>query len=60
MLDTMYTIQQTAAALGVTTRTVHRFIRGENGREKLPAQKIGARWRIKEKDLTEYIDRLRN
>ena len=60
MLDTMYTMQQTAAALGVTTRTVHRLIRGEGGREKLPAQKIGARWRIKEKDLTEYIDRLRN
>lgn len=60
MLDTMYNVQQTAQALGVSTRTIHRFIRGEGGREKLPAQKIGNSWRMKESDLTAFVERKKN
>jgi len=60
MLDNMYSVQQTARVLGVSTRTIHRFIRGEGGREKLPAQKIGNTWRMKEKDLQEFVNRKNN
>ena len=60
MLDNMYSVQQTAKSLGVSTRTIHRFIRGEGGREKLPAQKIGNAWRLKENDVKVFVNRQNN
>lgn len=60
MLDNMYTVQEVARALSVSTRTIHRFIRGEGGRAKLPAQKIGNSWRITERALKEYTGRAAN
>ena len=47
----LFTINQSAALLGVTTRTIHRWI--EEG--KLPAFKLGGRWRISQEDARNML-----
>ena len=47
----LFTINQSAALLGVTTRTIHRWI--EDG--KLPAFKVGGRWRINQEDARNML-----
>lgn len=54
-LDKLYNTKEAAAALGVSVRTLFRLINGEGGRAKLPAQKVGNTWKIKEKDIEAYL-----
>ncbi|MFA5686416.1 MAG: helix-turn-helix domain-containing protein [Candidatus Paceibacterota bacterium] len=54
-LDKLFTIEEVAELLRVSTRTVTRYI--ETG--KLKASKIGA-WRIKETDLKEFLEQTSN
>lgn len=49
---TFYDIKQVAKILGISTRTVHTYIKDE----KIKAKKIGGKWKIKEDDLKEYLD----
>lgn len=47
-----YSLDETAAILGIAPRTMHDYIK--TGRIK--AQKIGGHWRISEKNLQNFID----
>lgn len=48
----LYTLQEVADILGVSTRTLHDYIK--NGRIK--AQKIGGSWKISANNLQRFID----
>ncbi len=50
----LLTIRETAALLQVSTRTVQRLIRGK----ELRAFKVGARWRVRESELTKWLQGL--
>lgn len=54
-IDKLFTIEEVAKILRVSTRSVTRYI--ETG--KLKASKIGV-WRIKELDLNEFLERTSN
>lgn len=47
----MYTIVEVAEILDVTPRTIQRYITDK----KIPAMKIGRKWRIKEEDLKAFL-----
>jgi len=49
----LLTLAEAARLLHVSTRTVQRMIRANN----LPALKVGGQWRIRESQLTEWIER---
>ena len=48
----LYSIKQVAAILGLTTRTINRYIKGGS----LPAVKVGGRWRIRGDALQRMVD----
>lgn len=50
----MYSVVETAGLLGVSTRSVYRFMNQE--KNPLRASKIGSVWRIAETDLQRFID----
>jgi excisionase family DNA binding protein len=53
-LDKLLTVKEVAKYLNVDNETILRWIR----RKELPAIRIGSRsWRIKEQDLTDYLNR---
>lgn len=54
-IDKLFTIEEVAKILRVSTRSVNRYI--ETG--KLKASKIGV-WRIKEVDLNEFLENTSN
>jgi len=54
-IDKLFTIEEVAKILRVSTRSVTRYI--ETG--KLKASKIGV-WRIKETDLNEFLENTSN
>ena len=49
---TLYNIEEAAQLLKVTPRTILQYIYDN----KIPAQKIGRRWQIKEEDLKAYLN----
>jgi excisionase family DNA binding protein len=49
----LLTLAEAARLLHVSTRTLQRMIRGNN----LPALKVGGQWRVRESQLTEWIER---
>jgi len=54
----LFSIAETAEYLGVSTRSIYRFMKQENN--PLAASKIGSVWRIAEADLQKFIDNGRN
>ena len=48
------TLRQTAEALHVSVRTVSRMLR----RKELPAIRVGGQWRVRESELTKFIQGL--
>lgn len=52
-LETLWTVEQVAAAFQVTTETVRDWIKDGD----LPAYKLGVQWRIKNADLVEFMER---
>ena len=50
------TVLQTAQYLQVCDKTVRRLI----AKKELPASKIGRSWRIKKRDIEEYLNSTRN
>jgi excisionase family DNA binding protein len=50
---TVYTLEEAADMLQVSTRTLQRMI--QQGR--LPALKVGSQWRIRKKQLTEWCEK---
>jgi excisionase family DNA binding protein len=49
----LLTLAEAARLLHVSTRTLQRMIHGNN----LPALKVGGQWRVRESQLTEWIQR---
>ena len=56
MDNDILTILQTAKYLQVCDKTVRRLI----AKKELQASKIGRSWRIKKKDIEEYLNSTRN
>lgn len=53
--DPLLTIPEVAAALRVSEKTIRRWI----STEVMPAAKLGAQWRVRSRDLQDFIrDRL--
>ncbi len=52
----LLTLPEAAELLHVSTRTLQRMIR----RRDLPAFKVGGQWRLRESQLTEWIERREN
>ena len=50
----LLTLQETAELLQVSQRTVNRMIQDK----KLPAFKVGGQWRVRESQLTKWLQRL--
>ena len=48
------TVEQTAELLQVSQRTVNRMIQDK----KLPAFKVGGQWRVRESQLTKWLEGL--
>ena len=49
----LLTLPQAAKLLHVSIRTLHRMIH----KQELPAFKVGGQWRLRESQLTEWIER---
>jgi excisionase family DNA binding protein len=49
----LLTLPQAAELLHVSIRTLHRMIH----KQELPAFKVGGQWRLRESQLTEWIER---
>ncbi|GEM_PF-353808 len=49
----LLTLPQAAALLHVSVRTLHRMIH----KHELPAFKVGGQWRLRESQLTDWIER---
>lgn len=49
--ETLYTIEEIAAAYGVSEVTIRALIRGE----RLPGTKIGRRWYVRERDYQRFL-----
>lgn len=52
-------IEEVAERLGVSERTIFRYVREVESKKRLRATKIGF-WRITEKDLKDFIERSAN
>jgi excisionase family DNA binding protein len=50
----LLTLQETAELLQMSQRTVNRMIQGN----KLPAFKVGGQWRVRESQLTKWLQGL--
>lgn len=48
----LYTIQEVAPILGITTRTLYTYIKAG----KFPAKKIGGKWKITGDKLKEWVE----
>lgn len=59
MLEKLYTTKEAAELLGVSTRTIFRYMQKDYS-PQLKAVKIGRAWRIKETDLKEFIEHSKN
>lgn len=55
-MDELYTVDQAAEYLKVSTKTVRRLIKAE----KLVASKVGGAWRIKVQDIETYLNTTKN
>lgn len=55
-MDNLLSTKEVAEVLNVTSRTIRNLI--DSG--ELPAYKIGRNWRIKEKELMEFIEERSN
>lgn len=49
----LLTLAEAASLLHVSTRTLQRMIRNND----LPALKVGGQWRVRESQLTDWIER---
>ena len=54
----LYTVKEAADILGVSTRSIFRYIQ-PNAKYQLKASKIGS-WRIRERDLEEFLEYKKN
>lgn len=52
----IYTVKEVADMLKMDAETIRRYISAK----KIVAYKLGQEWRIKEEDLTEFIERYPN
>ena len=59
MLEKLYTTKEAAELMGVSTRTIFRYMQPDYS-PQLKAVKIGRAWRIKETDLKEFIEQSKN
>lgn len=59
MLEKLYTTKEAAELMGVSTRTIFRYMQPDY-KHQLKAVKIGNTWRIKETDLKEFIEHSKN
>jgi excisionase family DNA binding protein len=50
-MEMLYTLQEVAEILKVSTKSIYRYVESQ----KLKASKVGGQWRIKEKDLNNFI-----
>jgi excisionase family DNA binding protein len=50
----LLTLKETADMLQLSGRTVHRMIQ----RKELPAFRVGGQWRVNQKQLTKWMQRL--
>lgn len=48
----MYTLEEVAAILGVSVRTMHTYVKTG----KIKAVKIGGSWKVSTKNLQQFID----
>ncbi|MBE5887059.1 MAG: helix-turn-helix domain-containing protein [Lachnospiraceae bacterium] len=55
-MDELYTVEQAAIYLKVSTKTIRRLIKNE----KIIASKVGGRWRIKKSDIEGYLGQTSN
>lgn len=55
MIEKLYTIKEVAELIGVSKRTIFRYIH-TNSTPQLKAFKVGKTWRISEMDLMEFIE----
>ena len=56
MTNRVFTLQEVADILRVSSRTIYRLIKGDNKQKiKLPATQIGRSWRIAESALRIYL-----
>lgn len=55
-MDELYTVEQAAIYLKVSTKTIRRLIKSG----KIIASKVGGRWRIKNSDIEEYLGQTSN
>lgn len=55
-MDELYTVEQAAEYLKVSSKTIRRLIKSE----KLLASKVGGAWRIRKNDIENYLDKTRN
>ena len=53
-LRRLLTLKETADVLQLSGRTVHRMVK----RKELPAFKVGGQWRVSERQLTKWMQRL--
>lgn len=51
MEEKLYSIEQVAEILSLTTRTINNYIK----KKELKAYKVGAKWRIYQSDLNDFI-----
>lgn len=56
----MLPLAAVAEALASDERTVRRFIGTTDPKRRLPAAKIGGRWKVRLSDLNEFIERQTN
>lgn len=59
MIEKLYTTKEAAELMGVSTRTIFRYMQPDYS-PQLKAVKIGRAWRIKETDLKEFIEHSKN
>lgn len=55
-MDELYTVEQAAKYLKVSTKTIRRLIKAD----KLLASKVGGAWRIRKIDIEKYLSETRN
>lgn len=51
-IQKMYSLTEIESIIGVTHRTLQQWVKDN----KLPAVKIGGKWKVKESDLQQIID----
>lgn len=55
-MDELYTVDQAAEYLKVSTKTIRRLIKAK----KIVASKVGGAWRIKRQDIEIYLNSTKN